>query len=217
MNSVDALQALPPYVAIGAGLVLLPALIAIATPFTKIAIVLMILRNALGIQQVPSTFVLNAVALILTAIVLEPVIKATAERVLAHPGRPSSLQEFLDVADDASTPMRGFLIASSTERSRSLILHLRGGQASPLSEQDLGVVIPAFLIDELTRAFQIGLLLYLPFLAVDIIVSTVLVALGLQMMTATIIATPLKILLFTAVDGWALLFENFVASYPVAP
>ncbi|PSC04233.1 EscR/YscR/HrcR family type III secretion system export apparatus protein [Alsobacter soli] len=211
MNSVQQLLPLAGVVAL---LGFLPFVAVVATSFTKISVILLIVRNALGIQQTPPNIVIYTMAIVLSGLVMGPVIEATVDRVATSRFRAESFQDTLLIIRDASEPLKQFMSRLSTESSRQLVTAAAaaGTKATP-DKSGLMVLMAAFLLDELTRAFQVGLLLYMPFLAVDIIVSAVLVTAGLQMMSATVVSTPLKILLFVVIEGWTRLFQNLVASY----
>jgi type III secretion protein R len=191
------------------------------TSFTKIIVVLSLLRNALGLQQVPPNVVLNGMALVLTVYVMYPVGLQMADRVAqAEQGRDAtrSTESLLRAADAAKEPLREFLIKHSSPREREFFLStLRRGlepaRAQELTERDLIVVVPAFVVSELATAFQIGFLIFLPFLVIDLVVSNILMALGMMMLSPTTVSLPFKLLLFVMVDGWVKLAHGLVLSY----
>jgi type III secretion protein R len=188
------------------------------TAFTKIVVVLSLLRNALGLQQVPPNVVLNGIALVLTVYVMYPVGLQMAERVAQVQQPGGSTDGLLRAADAAKEPLREFLIRHSSPREREFFLAtLRRGlepaQAAALSERDLIVVVPAFVVSELAVAFQIGFLIFLPFLVIDLVVSNILMALGMMMLSPTTVSLPFKLLLFVMVDGWVKLAHGLVLSY----
>ena len=190
----------------------LPFLAIGVTAFAKIAVVLLIVRNALGIQQTPPNVVIYGVAIVLTAFVAGPLLEDL--RAIAEGADLSSAGGVAAAGEAASEPVRGFLERYARPEDRAFFEEARlelGGAPAP--DGSLTVLVPAFLTSELTRAFEIGFVLYLPFLAVDLIVSAVLVSLGMMMVSPTVVAIPLKLLVFVAVDGWERLVQGLVMSY----
>jgi type III secretion protein R len=204
----------------------LPLLLMITTSFVKSHVVLSLLRSALGTGSVPSAGVLFAFAAVLAVIVMSPVAERMAQQAsgplsqvdpaapLAEPSR-SSLMAALEAA---RAPLVEFLTRNAGQRERALFLELaRGGRtpdaAQAITESDLRVVLPAFLITELTEALQIGFVLLLPFLVVDLVVASVLGSLGMLTLAPSVVALPLKLLLFLSVDGFALLSRALVTGY----
>ncbi|MGA2451763.1 MAG: type III secretion system export apparatus subunit SctR [Polyangiaceae bacterium] len=202
---------------------LLPFAFMTVTAFVKIATVLQIVRSAIGAQSVPSNTIIMALAGALTILAMAPVGQEVLDRgapifagVRPH-DTATLVREGMHAVVD---PMRAFLRknASDVERGRFLDVakHARshaGASASEIAPDDLTVLIPAFVVTELTEAFGIGFLIYLPFLVIDLVVSNVLLALGMQMMTPTQVSLPFKLLLFVAIDGWGLLSRALVAGY----
>jgi len=198
-----------------AGMSVLPFLLVTFTSFTKISVVLSLTRSALGTQQAPPTMVLTGLAAVLSLLVMSPVAEAMVarvrnERLPAVPG-----PELLHVVRSAAEPLRAFLVSHGNPELRSelaaLSRELHGG--AEVSETDLAVVAPAFVLSELKQAFQIGFLIFLPFLVVDMVVANVLLALGMQSLSPSQVSLPFKVLLFVAVDGWALLARSLVQGY----
>jgi type III secretion protein R len=188
------------------------------TAFTKIVVVLSLLRNALGLQQVPPNVVLNGIALVLTVYVMYPVGLQMQEKATQVSNLGSSTESLLRAAGAAREPLREFLLKHSAPREREFFLStLRRGlepaRAQELSERDLIVVVPAFVVSELAIAFQIGFLIFLPFLVIDLVVSNILMALGMMMLSPTTVSLPFKLLLFVMVDGWVKLAHGLVLSY----
>ena len=188
------------------------------TSFTKIIVVLSLLRNALGLQQVPPNVVLNGMALVLTIYVMLPVGLEMAERAgqVHNPG--ASTAGMMAVADASKEPLRDFLIKHSSPRERAFFLktaqkNLPPERASQLTERDFVVAVPAFTVSELSAAFQIGFLIFLPFLIIDLIIANILMAMGMMMLSPTTISLPFKLLLFVLVDGWVKLSHGLVLSY----
>ncbi len=210
-------------VALGA-LAILPFLFMTATSYAKIAVVFSILRSALGTGQVPSGTVIAALSAILTLYVMAPVgaqIAAEAGPAAARVDRENPLSDLdaLSAALDAGAgPLRAFLARNAGERERALFLDL-ARQARPpdqrdaVADDDLLVLLPSFLVTELSEAFQIGFLVFLPFLIVDLVVSNVLMSLGMHMLNPTQVSMPFKLLLFVLVDGWYVLARALVLGY----
>jgi len=198
-----------------AGLSLLPFLLVTFTSFTKISVVLSLARSALGTQQAPPTVVLTGLAAVLSLVIMGPVAEAMLARVRAErlPSNPGP--EMLRALSGAAEPLQAFLVEHGSPELRAefaaLSRELRGGAA--VSESDLAVVAPAFVLTELKQAFQIGFLVFLPFLVVDMVVANVLLALGMQSLSPSQVSLPFKVLLFVAVDGWALLARSLVQAY----
>ncbi|MCY1524431.1 Flagellar biosynthetic protein FliP [compost metagenome] len=195
------------------------------TSFLKIAVVLTLVRNALGVQQVPPNMALYGLALILSAYVMGPVVIQIGEELRAPPAAvaqgapaPDRLEGIMDAVARGAEPMRGFMLRNSRPEQRDFFVRtargLWGEQAARnLKEDDLLVLIPSFLVSELTAAFQIGFLLYLPFVIIDLIVSNILLAMGMMMVSPVTISMPLKLFLFVMVDGWTRLIQGLVLSY----
>lgn len=198
---------------------LLPILAVAATAFTKIVIVLLIVRNALGVQQVPPNLLLNGVAVILTAYIMAPVMQDAYAALTAPTARFETLADWERTITEAVKPLKAFLSRYADESARTFfreaVEKVWPDRRMQLSDTDIQILVPAFLMSELNRAFQIGFLLYLPFLMIDFAVSAILIALGMQMMSPPQIATPLKLLLFVLVDGWTRLIEGLVLTYAV--
>jgi type III secretion protein R len=200
---------------------LLPFAFMTVTAFVKIATVLQIVRSAIGAQSVPSSSVIMALAAALTVIAMAPVtdrIVARAAPLFAGKETPDTVVLVEKGIEAIREPMRDFLKgnASATERARFLDI---AQSARPPEEragvgaEDLTVLIPAFVVTELTEAFAIGFLVFLPFLVIDLVISNVLLALGMQMMSPTQVSLPFKLLLFVAIDGWGLLARSLVSGY----
>jgi type III secretion protein R len=206
-------------------LALLPVAAVMTTAFLKIAVVLALLRNALGIQQVPPNMALYGLALILSAYVMAPVINDIGDALQAPPaataqGQDSTdqMQHIVDAVSRGAEPMRRFMLKTSKPEQRQFFLDsartLWGEeQARNLKEDNFLVLIPAFVVTELTSAFQVGFLLYLPFIVIDLIVSNVLLAMGMMMVSPITLSIPLKLFLFVMVDGWTRLIQGMVLSY----
>lgn len=206
----------------------LPFLLLMLTSFVKVAVVLAILRSAFGAAQVPPGQVVTGLALVLTVFIMAP----TGERVWeavrpiwyeAGEGARAELlsAEALGVLERAGAaaaePVRGFLEKHATGRDRETFLQLRrrlrGGEVNAAEGRELLVLAPAFAVSELRRAFEMGFLIFVPFLVVDLVVASLLTALGFQALTPTLVSLPLKLLLFALADGWNLVLRGLVASY----
>jgi len=198
-----------------AGMSVLPFLLVTFTSFAKISVVLSLTRSALGTQQAPPTMVLSGLAAVLSLLVMGPVAEAMVARV-RHERLPTVPgPEMLQLVRSAAEPLRAFLVSQGSPELRAelaaLSRELHGGTG--VSETDLAVVAPAFVLSELKQGFQIGFLVFLPFLVVDMVVANVLLALGMQSLSPSQVSLPFKVLLFVAVDGWALLARSLVQGY----
>jgi type III secretion protein R len=177
-----------------------------------------IVRNALGLQQTPPTMVLYSIALILTVFVSLPLIEDVSNRISANPLDVSSLDKLQASANVVKDPVKAYLIrfAKPGERQFFLSSTVRIWPESVranVKDDDFIILLPAFVSSELTRAFEIGFLLFLPFLIIDIVVSNILMAMGMMMVSPTLISLPLKLFLFVAVDGWSRLMHGLILSY----
>jgi type III secretion protein R len=219
---VDDLLSRPIVLVVALAIVsLLPFAFMTVTAFVKIATVLQIVRSAIGAQSVPSSSVIMALAAALTLIAMAPVgdrIVARAAPLFAGKETPDTVMMVEKGIDAVREPMRDFLRnnASETERARFLDVARTSRSAEErenVKADDLTVLVPAFVVTELTEAFAIGFLVFLPFLVIDLVVSNVLLALGMQMMSPTQVSLPFKLLLFVAIDGWGLLARSLVAGY----
>jgi type III secretion protein R len=201
-------------------LALAPFVAVMVTSFTKIVVVLGLLRNALGLQQSPPNIVLNGLALILTIYVMYPTGQRMAASIVVSDGSTISRDgnNLLAMANSAKEPLRDFLIKHTPPRERSFFYKtalkiLPENVRADLSERDFIVVIPAFTVSELSKAFQIGFLIFLPFLIIDLVISNILMAMGMMMLSPTTVSLPFKLLLFVLIDGWVKLAHGLVLSY----
>jgi type III secretion protein R len=199
-------------------LALAPFVAVMVTSFTKIIVVLSLLRNALGLQQVPPNVVLNGLAIVLSVYVMFPVALKMGELAGPLEGIGGSTKSLLSAVDKAKEPLREFLVKHSNPRDRTFFLRtaqktLTPAQAAQVTDRDFIIVLPAFTVNELSTAFQIGFLIFLPFLVVDLVISNILMAMGMQMLTPTTVSLPFKLLLFVLVDGWVKLSHGLVLSY----
>jgi len=192
-------------------LFLAPSLVLVMTTFTRFVIVFGFLRQALGTQQVPPTQILVMLALILTVFVMEPVAtKAYDEGIKPYTEEKISYDEAFEKTTE---PFKNFMIRNTREKDLALFLRIRHMQnPQTIKDVPLTIVIPAFVISELKTAFEIGFLLFLPFLVIDMVVASILMSMGMMMLPPVMISMPFKILVFVMVDGWNLLIGNLVAS-----
>ena len=211
---------------------LLPLVAMVATSYLKIVVVMSLIRNALGIQSIPPNMVINALALILTFYIMAPVCNeswnillkekaAFEERQKTGDGAKNGEPIFeADIAVKASVPFKTWMMHQTGERERAFFVNTAerlwakdGEEEAKVDQESFFIILPAFCVSELTKAFQIGFLVYLPFIAIDIIVSNILLAMGMMMVSPVTISLPFKLLLFVMVDGWTLLIQGLVRSY----
>ncbi len=202
---------------------LLPFAFMIMTSFVKISVVFSILRNALGLGSVPSGMIISALATVLTLHVMQPVahniLEATRSVWQGHDSQKElSIEDWVQLFKQGKEPLVSFLTKHAHPEERALFTDLARRSAHPdtradIRSDDFLVVLPAFMISELTEAFQIGFLIFLPFLVLDMIVANVLLSLGMHMLSPTVISLPLKLLLFVVVNGWYVLARALMLSY----
>ncbi|MFC3691171.1 type III secretion system export apparatus subunit SctR [Chenggangzhangella methanolivorans] len=197
---------------------LIPLAVVTLTAFLKISVVLFLIRNALGVQQSPPNLVLYGIALILSVYVTTPLIGEIYQRFENAPIDLQSVDGLKAAAEHVREPLKAHLLRFASEREREFFLKSTEAVWSEEARQglrndDLVVLIPAFVSSELTRAFEIGFLLYIPFLVIDLVVANVLMAMGMMMVSPTLISIPLKIFLFVAVEGWSRLMHGLILSY----
>ncbi|KRE94458.1 type III secretion system protein SsaR [Frateuria sp. Soil773] len=203
-------------------LAMAPFVAVMVTSFTKIVVVLSLLRNALGLQQVPPNVVINGLAIILSVYVMNPVIMDTYKGVQTQMGTqvpgPMTMEKLGQIVESGKEPLRQFLIKHSHEGERGFFLQsakrlMPADRQGDLTADDYIVIVPAFTVSELTEAFQIGFLLFLPFLVIDLVVSNILLAMGMMMLSPTMVSLPFKLLLFVLLSGWAKLIHGLVLTY----
>lgn len=205
-------------------LALLPFLLIMVTSFVKVAVVLSLLRTAIGTQQVPPTQVITGLAIVLSIYIMAPVGIDAYQAVwpklqdLQQQERSATLDDYAEIGDSVATPLRAFLIEHSDAAERHLLYELAvqmrtEEQAVGLERDDLIIAIPAFVVTELEEAFTIGFLLFIPFIIVDLVVANILLSLGMHMLSPTTISLPFKLLLFVLVDGWFLVVKGLVLGY----
>ena len=193
---------------------LAPALLVMVTSFTRIVIVLSLVRNAVGVPQLPPNQVLIGIAFLLTVFVMAPVWKTV---------QAEALQPYLDgditqseAMREAEDPIRRFMLAQTRESDLELFVSL-SSEVRPETVDDVPtyVVIPSFIVSELKTAFQMGFIIFVPFLIIDIVVSSALLSMGMMMLPPVVGSLPFKILLFVLVDGWGLIIGSLVSSFVV--
>lgn len=193
-------------------LALLPTILIMTSCFTRIVIVLSFLRNALGLQSTPPNQVLIGISLFLSLFIMSPVVsKINTEAYQPYKESKITQQQFMQ---KASEPLKEFMLKNTKTQDLSLFRNL-GKIKDDVAPKDLSitVVIPAFMASELKRAFIIGFLLYIPFLVIDMIVSSTLMSMGMVMLPPNMVSMPFKLLLFILVDGWDLLFKTLATSF----
>jgi type III secretion protein R len=213
MGNFDASLLIPVVFVLG----LLPVFVVLATSYTKLVVVFALLKNALCLQQVPPAMVTNALALVLTVFIMYPVGQEIVDAVAAKKSDVRKVDVF-DAVEAGREPLREFLERHVHEKEREFFFRTAQQYAKPekvasITPRDLVVLLPAFAISELTEAFLIGFLIFLPFIVVDLVVANVLMALGMQMLSPTMVSLPLKVMLFVLLDGWSFLSRALVMSY----
>ncbi len=193
-------------------LTLLPSLVLGMTSFTRIIIVLSILRQAMGTQQTPPNQVLIAIALFLSMFIMGPTLTKVYEDA-ADPYLNGDVSAEIAL-EDASSIMKGFLVKNTRKDDLKMFADMAGEASFESAEQvPLTILLPAFITSELKTAFQIGFLLFLPFLVIDMVIASVLMSLGMMMLSPMLVSLPFKLLLFVLVDGWAMTVGSLVATY----
>jgi len=193
-------------------LTVIPAILVSVTSFTRLIIVAHFLRQALGTQTMPPNQVLIGLALFLTYFIMQPVGDRINQQAL-QPMMQGKITE-MQALDQAGVPLRQFMLRYTREKDLALFLNI-AREPKPRSRQEIPmrIVIPSFMISELKTAFQIGFILYVPFLVIDMVVASILLSLGMMQLPPVMISTPFKILLFVMVDGWNLVIGSLVKSF----
>lgn len=192
-------------------LFLAPSMVLVMTTFTRFVIVFGFLRQALGTQQVPPTQLLVMLAMILTFFVMEPV----GTKAYENGVKPYIAEEigYEEAFDRTTLPFKNFMIRNTREKDLALFFRIRKMEnPQTVADVPLSIIIPAFVISELKTAFEIGFLLFLPFLVIDMVVASILMSMGMMMLPPVMISLPFKILVFVLIDGWNLLIGNLIAS-----
>jgi flagellar biosynthetic protein FliP len=192
-------------------LTLAPSLLMLMTSFTRIVIVLGFVRSAIGVQNAPANQIIVGLSLFLTFFIMGPVFdRMNNEAIQPYlAGKMTSV----DALDKASVPLKDFMLRQTRMRDLEFFLELGRFGPTPVKDLSLRVIVPAFVLSELQTAFQMGFLLFLPFLVIDLLVSSVLMALGMMMMPPVVVSLPFKLLLFVLVDGWHLVVRALVESF----
>ena len=192
-------------------LFLAPSMVLVMTTFTRFVIVLGFLRQAMGTQQVPPTQLLVMLAMILTFFVMEPIgTKAYESGIKPYIEEKIGYEEAFD---KTALPFKNFMIRNTREKDLALFFRIRKmDNPQTVADVPLSIIIPAFVISELKTAFEIGFLLFLPFLVIDMVVASILMSMGMMMLPPVMISLPFKILVFVLIDGWSLLIGNLIAS-----
>jgi type III secretion protein R len=199
-------------------LALLPFIAVMATSFIKMTVVFSLLRNALGVQQIPPNMAMYGLAIILSVYVMAPVGFATYDYLKQNEVNLSKADTVEQLFDEGMAPYRTFLKRQIKPREQAFFIDSTrqiwpSEYADRLEPDSLLILLPAFTVSELTRAFEIGFLLYLPFIVIDLIISNILLAMGMMMVSPMTISLPFKLLLFVLLDGWARLTHGLILSY----
>jgi flagellar biosynthetic protein FliP len=190
---------------------LAPALLVMVTSFTRIVIVLSLVRNAVGVPQLPPNQVLVGIAFLLTVFVMAPVWKTVNEHAL-KPYVAGSMSQG-DAVRTAEVPVRGFMLAQTRKSDLVLFTAASGEKPAPREKVPMTALVPAFVLSELKTAFIIGFVIFIPFLIIGLIVSSTLMSMGMFMLPPVLVSLPFKLLLFVMVDGWALIVRSLITSF----
>ncbi|MDD9174575.1 flagellar type III secretion system pore protein FliP [Aliivibrio sp. S2TY2] len=189
----------------------LPAMVILMTSFTRIVVVMSILRQAMGLQQTPSNQVIIGIAMFLTFFIMAPVFdKVNNTAIQPYINEEITAREAFDVAQ---VPMKEFMLAQTRVKDLETFVNMSGVEAQNPEDVPITVIIPAFITSELKTAFQIGFMLFLPFLIIDLVVASVLMAMGMMMLSPMIVSLPFKLMLFVLVDGWNLILSTLAGSF----
>jgi flagellar biosynthesis protein FliP len=200
------------FVALLTVLSLAPSILVMVTSFTRIVIVLSLLRSALGVQQTPPNTVLISLAMFLTLFIMGPVFE-TAYETGVKPLMNQEIDEF-EAFDRTIKPFHGFMIRHVREKDLSTFTDMAKQEIpEDVADTPLQVLVPAFIVSELRRAFEIGFLIFIPFIVIDMVVASVLMSMGMMMLPPIMIALPFKLIFFVLVDGWALVTSSLVKSF----
>ena len=211
----------PALVVIGLSLLgMAPFLAILTSSFVKIVVVIHIVRSALGLQQAPPNLAINGLAIIMSIYIMAPVIMNAHDTFIAHEVQITDVENprLKEALADAVVPMQRFLTDHSEQAERDFFTNTTKkiwpeSFSKDITENNLLILTPAFLVSELTEAFEIGFMLYLPFVIIDLIVSNILISMGMIMVSPILISMPFKILLFVLVDGWSRLIHGLILSY----
>lgn len=198
---------------------LAPFFLMMITSYVKIIVVTSLVRNALGVQQIPPTMVMNGLAMILTLFIMAPMV-IDMKAMLEKKNIPSDMQpaQMVEIISELSAPLEAFLVKNTDPAITKAFVQTAQkiwpqDKQEFISETNFLILVPAFTISELTKAFQIGFLLYLPFIVIDLIISNILLAMGMMMVSPMTISLPFKLLLFVTLDGWLKISQGLLLSY----
>ncbi|MDN3610659.1 flagellar type III secretion system pore protein FliP [Vibrio ostreicida] len=189
----------------------LPAMVILMTSFTRIVVVMSILRQAMGLQQTPSNQVIIGIAIFLTFFIMSPVLNKINDTAI----QPYINEQITARAafDLAQIPMKDFMLKQTRLKDLETFVNIAGSTATEPEQVPMAILIPAFITSELKTAFQIGFMLFLPFLIIDLVVASVLMAMGMMMLSPMIVSLPFKLMLFVLVDGWNLILSTLAGSF----
>jgi flagellar biosynthetic protein FliP len=191
---------------------LAPALLVLMTSFTRIIIVLSLTRNALGVQAIPPNQVLVGLSLFLSLFIMGPTLSEVNEQGLQPMIKGD--KEYAQAYEDGIQPLRTFMLKEVKEKELALFVKAAGDERPTVKEDvSMSALVPAFVLSEIKTAFLIGFIIFIPFLVIDIVVSSSLMSMGMMMLPPVLISLPFKLLLFVMVDGWALIVRSLLASY----
>ncbi len=199
---------------------LAPFIAIMISSFVKLVIVMHIIRSALGLQQEPPNIAVSGIAIILSIYIMAPVAMATYEQFNSHGVSIEDIRnpKLMEALDGSSEPLRQFLSKHSSDSEREFFTQTTQKTwpekySKEITPEHLLVLIPSFMVSELTNAFQIGFLIFLPFIVIDLVISNVLMSMGMMMLSPMTISLPFKLLLFVLVDGWSRLIHGLILSY----
>ncbi|MGR5296311.1 flagellar type III secretion system pore protein FliP [Vibrio mediterranei] len=189
----------------------LPAMVILMTSFTRIVVVMSILRQAMGLQQTPSNQVIIGIAIFLTFFIMSPVLNQVNDQAI----QPYLNEQITakEAFDQAQGPMKSFMLKQTRVKDLETFVEMSGSTAQNPEDVSMAVLIPAFITSELKTAFQIGFMLFLPFLIIDLVVASILMAMGMMMLSPMIVSLPFKLMLFVLVDGWNLILSTLAGSF----
>ncbi|RUV81133.1 EscR/YscR/HrcR family type III secretion system export apparatus protein [Mesorhizobium sp. M1A.F.Ca.IN.020.06.1.1] len=207
-------------IALIGALAVVPFLAITVTSYVKLVVVFGLIRNALGIQNIPPNMALNAVAILLSVYIMQPAAKNAYEAMRHKEIAFEDLRELVETIPVAIEPFRNFLLKNTSRQERQFFANATRelwskGDADAVTDSDFVILIPAFITSELADAFKIGFLLFLPFIIIDLVISNILLAMGMMMVSPMTISLPFKLFLFVSVNGWQRLIHGLVLSYAV--
>ncbi len=208
----------PTVLLIGLGIAsLLPFILVMLTSFVKMAVVLSIVRSALGVSQVPPNVVITGMALVLSLVVMAPVARDVAHQLTLHHAawQDGDLGVMFDAAKKASDPVKNFLAANTDRKQYEGFVRLFSEQSDQVELVGIQwqALLPAYVVSQLQEAFKMGFMIFLPFLVLDMIVASILLSLGMHMLSPVTVSLPFKLLLFAMADGWSLIVHSLVGGY----